>query len=116
MKFKNTMRSLLKQKKGMLGLDTAKDFIVAILTIAVIAFAVIVALSSLKDSNAIKQTVPEYNQTQAILSNVSAGTASFFSNAGTWFSLLSVVIIILIIGVVIWAVNRFGARAESTGI
>ena len=44
---------------------------------------------------------------------VTGGIANLFGNAGTWFTLLSVVIIILAIGVVIYAVNRFGGSRGS---
>lgn len=92
--------------RGVLGLDTAKEFVLAIMVLAVIAFATIVALSSLNNSNAV--TGQAATDTTAVLQNVTAGTVTLFSNAGTWFSLLAVVIIILIIAVVIFAVNRFG--------
>jgi len=47
-----------------------------------------------------------------IIQNGSAGLVSFFSNATTWLTLLSVVIIILIIASVIAIVSRFtGGRA-----
>jgi len=39
--------------------------------------------------------------------NITAGTASFFSNATTWLTLLSVVVIILIISIVLLAVRGF---------
>ena len=99
---------MLNSKKGILGLDTAKDFILVLLTIAVIAFASVIALATLRNSNVLDADKLEYNYSQDILLNVSSGTSSFFANTGTWFALLSVVIIILIIAVVIMAVNRFG--------
>jgi len=101
-------------KKGVLGMDTAKDFVLGIMILAVIAFAVIVALASLNDSNALTEGSTEQNQTTNILLNVTGGVNDFFTNAGTWFSLLSVVIIILIISVVIMAVNRFGSGSAGS--
>ena len=95
-------------KKGQVGLDTAKQVMLALMTMGVIAFAIIVALASLRTSNALSAGSIEANQTSNILNNITAGTSSFFSNVGTWFSLLAVVIIILIIAIVIFAVNRFG--------
>ena len=47
-----------------------------------------------------------HNVFAPISQNVTAGTADFFGNASTWFALLAVVIIILII----FAVNRFGGK------
>lgn len=97
-------------KKGQVGLDTAKNVMLALLTLSVIAFAIIVALASLNNSNALTAGSLEAEQTTSLLQNVSGGVTDFFSNAGTWFSLLAIVIIILIIAIVIFAVNRFGGN------
>lgn len=110
------MKSLQKliqrkmNKKGQVGLDTAKAVMLTLLTIGVIAFAIIIALASLKNSGSLTAGSTEKNQTDNILNNITAGTASFFSNTTTWFALLSVVVIILIIAIVIFAVNRFGGQ------
>jgi len=113
------MKSLQKQvlqdhekmnKKGQVGLDTAKSVMLTLLVIGVIAFAIIIALASLNSSNATTSGSLERNQTTNIFNNITTGTANFFSNTGTWFSLLAVVVIILIIAIVIFAVNRFGGR------
>ncbi len=94
-------------KKGQVGLDTARAVMLALLTLGVIGFAIIVALASLNDSDALTAGSLEKNQTTSVLQNITGGVATFFSNAGTWFSLLAIVIIILIIAIVIFAVNRF---------
>ena len=100
----------IADKKGQVGLDTARSVMLTLLTIGVIAFAIIVALASLNDSNALTAGSQEDNDTTAIINNITAGTRDFFGNAGTWFALLAVVVIILIIAIVIFAVNRFGGR------
>lgn len=100
-------------KKGVLGLDTAKAFVLAILTLGVIAFAVIVALDALNNSGSLTAGSQAANDTTAVLQNITGGTTSFFGNAGTWFALLAIVIIILVIAVVIVAVNRFGGRGAG---
>lgn len=97
-------------KRGVLGLETATQFVLAIMILAVIAFSLIVALSSLNNSNALTAGSQEANDSSDVLLNVTGGVVTLMSNAGTWFSLISVVIIILIIAVVIVAVNRFGGR------
>ncbi len=104
------MRKLMKQRRGQVGLDTAKAVMLSLLTIAVIAFAIIVALSALGNSNALEEGSQEANDTDNILNNVTGGVSDFFSNTGTWMALLAVVVIILIISIVIFAVNRFGGR------
>jgi hypothetical protein len=92
--------------KGMLGLDMAKSFLLALFTMAVVGFALIIALNSLNDSSA------GTDDTALILGNVSDGAVDLFANAGTWFSLIAVVVIIMIIAVVIVSVNRFGGEAR----
>lgn len=102
MKFLDKLK--FKNQRGQLGLDTAKAFILSILTLGVITFAVLIAMSQLNASSAAT------TDTTSVFNNISAGVTSLFSNSGTWFALLAVVIIILIVSVVIFAVNRFGGR------
>ena len=112
------MKSLNKQllqaqnRKGQVGLDTAKSVMLTLLVIGVIGFAIIIALASLNNSNATTAGSLERNQTTNIFNNITSGTANFFSNTGTWFSLLAIVVIILIIAIVIFAVNRFGGAGQ----
>ncbi len=100
-------------KTGQVGLDTARQVMLTLMVIGVIAFAIIVALASLNNSNALTSGTLEANQTTQILNNITGGTAGFFSNTATWFSLLSIVVIILIISIVIFAVNRFGGNRNG---
>lgn len=106
----NLKKIQIRDNKGQVGLDTAKAVMLTLLVIGVIAFAIIVALASLKNSNALGVGSQEKNQTDMILNNITSGTTSFFSNTGTWFALLAVVVIILIIAIVVFAVQRFGGR------
>lgn len=94
-------------KKGIFGLESAKSFILMMLTLGVISFAVLIAMGQLNASSA--STAATTN----VFNNISGGVESLFSNAGTWFSLLAVVILILIISVIIFAVNRFGGGSGS---
>jgi len=105
-------------KRGILGLDSVRDFMLIILTVAVIAFAIIIALANLNSSGVLVAGSTEKNQTTTLFNNVTAGVTSFFSNSTTFFSLLAVAVIILIIGLVIFAVNRFSAAgaAPSAGL
>ncbi len=96
-------------KKGVLGLDTAKSFILALLVLGVVSFTVIIALNQLALTNV------GTAQTTSIFNNISNGIESFFGNTGTWFAMLSIVIIILVIAVVILAVNRFGGSGVAGG-
>ena len=89
-------------RKGVMGLDVAKMFLLSLFTMAVVGFALIIALNSLNESSA------GNSDTALILGNVSEGAVGLFANSGTWFSLVAVVVIILIISSVIISVNRFG--------
>ena len=106
----------INNKKGVMGLEIAIGFVLSLLTLAIIVFAVIVALSTLNNSNVLTANSLEANQTSDILLNVTGGAASLFTNVTTWFSLIAVVIIILIISVVIIAVKRFGGEAGTSGL
>ena len=108
------MRKTLS-KKAILGLDTAKAVIVSLLTLAVIAIAVFLALVSLQNANIFTANSAAANNTGYIIGNITSGTTTFFSYIPTVFTLLGVVVIILVIAIVIVAVTRFqpGSRGES---
>jgi NADH:ubiquinone oxidoreductase subunit 6 (subunit J) len=109
MKFK-----FLKDKKGILGLDTVKEVIIGLLILAVIFIASTLALTSLQSSNIFTSGSQSYNQTTNVINNVTQGGTQFFSQVPTFFVLLGVVVLILIIAIVIVAVSRFqSGRGES---
>ena len=100
----------LTQKKGVMGLDVAKAFIIGLLSlilIGVVSMIVLIQMGNLA-------IVSENNDTQAVISNGTSAISEFFSNTSVWLSLLGVVIIILIIASVVAVVNRFGDTAEQT--
>lgn len=94
----------IESKKGQLGMDIAKAFMLGLLTLLVIGVTVLIVLNSLGNTSVVSSD----NDTANVISNGSAALSDFFSNTGTWLALLGVVIIILIIAVVIAVVNRFG--------
>lgn len=65
------------------------------------------------NSNWIVNYTGTFNSFGVVNSNVTGATAGFFSNSTTWFSLLGVVIVILIVTLVIFAVQRFGNRNQG---
>jgi len=109
------MKSLLKSKRGILGLDTVKAVIITLLTLAVITIAAFLALVSLQNANIFTAGSQSANQTNNIISNITSGATNFYSNVPTFFTLLGVVVLILIISIVIVAVTRFspGMGRES---
>jgi len=98
------MKSILKNKKGQLGMDVAKGFLLGLLSLLVIGVTVLIVLNSLGDTSVISSN----SDAGTVINNSSTGLVSFFSSTTTWLALLGVVIIILIISVVISVVNRFG--------
>ena len=53
------------------------------------------------------------SNTKSIEGNISQGIDTFFADAGTWFALLAVMIIILVVGIVILATRKFGGSVSS---
>ena len=100
------IKSILKKKRAVLGLDTAKLFVLAILSLVIISVVTLIVLNSLRDATTAGSYA--YNESDALIGNTSDGLTDFFEDAGTWFTLIGVVIVILIISVVIVVVNRMG--------
>ena len=57
------MKSLMKSKKGILGLDTIKAVILSLLVLAVLFIAVLLALSTLGSSSIFTSGSSGYNAT-----------------------------------------------------
>lgn len=111
------LKKVLRGKKAQAGLGLAGSIIMALLTLAVLATAVNIALANLKTSTGLTAGTIEYNNTQDIIDNVTGGTAVFFDDVSTWMTILGVVVLLLIISVIILVVKRFGAGASpSTGL
>ena len=107
------MKNLFKDKKGILGLDTVKSVIISLLVLAVISIASFLALTSLQNANIFPAGSTSANQTSNIIANITSGTAVFFTNVPTFFTLLGVVVLILIIAIVIVAVTRFSPQQQA---
>lgn len=103
------MRKLNTQKKGVMGLDVAKAFVVGLLSLVLIGVVTMIVLVQLGDLSIVSSD----NDTQSVVGNATSGLSDFFSNTGVWLSLLGVVIIILIIAAVVAVVNRFGEGAQG---
>ena len=101
------MKSLMRKKRSILGLNTVKAFIVVMLSLAIIGIVTLIVLGAISDANITANTNVTQG-TNAIINNVSQGIQAFFSNSVTYFALLGVVVIILIISLVVVVVNRFG--------
>lgn len=96
-------------KRGQLGLDIAKAFLLTLFGAVIVGFIVIVVAGNLLNANVLTSGSLESNYTTSVLQNTSGGVSSLFSNTGTWMVMVGVAVLILIIAVVIFAVNRFGS-------
>lgn len=103
-------------KRGVLGLDTVKEVILYLLILVVTAIAVFLALVSLQNSNLFTAFSATANATNAIIANTTQGTASFFGNVPTIFTVLGAVVIILVVTLIILAVQRFGSRSDGNNL
>lgn len=97
------MKSLLKNKKGIFGMESATSFVIGILALVLIAVVVLMVLGTINTSSV--QTATNSASTR-IIGNVSAGVDTLFANSGLWFTLLGVTVLILIVVVVIVVLKR----------
>lgn len=109
------MNKLLKNKKGILGLETVRVVIVTLLILAVTAIAVFLALTSLQNAGIFTAQSSAANNTAIIIDNITSGTTDFFQNVPTFMVLLGVVVLLLIIAIVLVVVGRFGTGAGGAG-
>lgn len=108
------LQPLMKSKKGVLGLDTVKSVMIALLTLGVITIAVVLALVTLRDAGIFTAGSSEKNMTSDVLNNITTGATSFFKMVPTIFVLLGVVVLILIISIVIASVSRFSGGSDES--
>ena len=102
-------------KKGVVGLEVGKKVMLLLLTMGIIAFALIVVLNQLDTSNVATAGSVAANQSTNILNNITGGVETFFTNATTWFALLGIVVLILIIVIVIKAVSSTDGSGKKSG-
>lgn len=102
-------------RRGVLGLDTVRDVMIFLLTLAVIAIAVFLALVSLQGANLFTAGSQAANDTDNVINNITVGTTQFFANIPTVFVILGAVVIILAVALILFAVSRFSATAAGGG-
>lgn len=107
------LKSVVKNKKGVLGFQTVADAAIEFFILALIVVAIIIGAYVLSTSSVVPIGTLAYNNTQSILNNVSSAPATFFGYSTTIFQLLAVAVILLALGIVIFAVYQFRGRAQS---
>ena len=95
------------KKKGVGGLEFLKAFMISLAVVVVLAFALVIMGSNLSNST----TDPV---AQGIITNFTTAIGSISGSIGTWITLAGLVVIIGIIAVVIYLVQRFGGDTAGT--
>ncbi len=103
----------MKNRRGVLGLDTVRDVMIFLLVLAVITIAVFLALVSLQDANLFTPGSQADNDTTNIINNITTGATDFFVNIPTVFTILGAVVIILAVTLILFAVARF---SQGSGV
>jgi thiosulfate reductase cytochrome b subunit len=108
------MRNLLKEKKGVFGLNAVQSFFAIILGIALLAYVIVIIMGTLSTANIVGTNTLAYNQTQYILANVSNGVTGFFSSINPVYAILAVLVIILVLVVLVRVVQSPGSSGTPT--
>jgi len=95
---------LMKNKKGIAGMDLAKAFVIGILTLAVLFMLVIIVMNAM-NTQAIQQATG--NNSTVIVNYVTTGILGLAGQFPTLFTILGVVMLVLLIVVIIVVMNKF---------
>jgi hypothetical protein len=111
------LKPILKMdKKGVLGLETVKETIVYLLILVVTVIAVFLGLNALLNAGVFPAGSANLNNTNLIVSNITYGATTFFSIVPTIFTVLGVVVLLLVIGLILYAVYRFSSRSDGSSM
>lgn len=95
-------------KRGQLGLDVAKAFLLTLFGAVIVGFIVVVVAGTLQNTDVLPTGSYESNLSTSVFQNASGSVSTLFSNTGTWMVMIGIAVLILIIAVVVFAVSRFG--------
>jgi hypothetical protein len=98
------LKKLRKDNRGVFGLTAVQGFFAIILSIALLAFIIIVIMGTLSSSSILPAGTAQ-NQANSVLANVSGGVASFFSAINPVYAILAVLVIILVLVVLVRVVQ-----------
>lgn len=87
-------------------LDNVENIFNKVMTLGVLGFALIILLGNLAGNSGFTAGSSLANLTDGVVNNITSGVGTFFGNAPTWFTLLSVVVILGIIFLVIRKVRE----------
>ena len=75
--------------------DSTKTF-TAIMVLALVGLVVLIIFGNLSGNLGFDAGSQGENDTNAVISNITGGTTTFFSFAGVWFTLLAVALLVVI--------------------
>ena len=104
-KEKRKKKHVRMNSRGVFGLNAIQQFFVILLGVALLAYVIVVIMGTLQGSTILGNTTLAYNQTSAILGNVSGGVTSFFSAINPVYAILAVLVIILVLVVLVRVVQ-----------
>ena len=116
MKIKSILDARKMNRKGVLGLETVIVVIISLLSLAVTAIAIFLALTSLQDANLFTTGSQSANDTDQLIVNITSGTTDFFANIPTIMAILGAVVIILAVVLIILAVSRIRSGANQASL
>jgi len=99
------LKSIVKDKRGVFGLNAVQSFFAIILGIALLAYVIVIIMGTLSEASIVTSGSLADNNTQLILGNVSSGVTSFFSSINPVYAILAVLVIILVLVVLVRVVQ-----------
>lgn len=107
------MKSLLKNKKGIVGLDIAGDVVLSIVVIAFLLFAAIFLMGTLNSSNILTAGSLEKNYSTAVFTNSTIGFGTLAQYFPTIMTVLAVVIIFGLFALIIYVLYRLKGGSSA---
>lgn len=105
-----SMKQMLKDKKGVFGIDSATSFIISIMILILIAVIILVVLAT-TNTQAVKDATG--NKSTYMIGNFTDALMTFFTGVGLWFTMIGLVILVLIVVVVIAVLKRTQSGGSS---
>ena len=85
----------------------------ALLTLGLTGLLFLIVFGNLSDNLGFAADTQGANDTNAVITNLTGGTTTFFSFANVWFTLLAVVLLIVIVMGVIGAVQQKNGNGNN---
>ena len=90
------------------GMDSAKKVVLGLLTIGLIGLLFLIVYGNLSGNLGFASATAGYNNTEAVIGNLTGGVTTFFSFSNVWFILTAVALLIAIVVGIIALVTKLG--------